>query len=176
MFVSGAHKRKEQVTTWWSIVKIFMGCGRGNDVTYSNKASLLTLLAPKLALFGYVMSFPLPHPAKTLTMLHHAQHWSYPLLSFMGSCLCAPQCLSTRSLASRRFASEETSGETPIKFVSIRWNVSVTCIVDNSKDSRDLVTNAISTVQVSHVPSYNNLEALQGKLEKCYNVQVWFLP
>ena len=92
-------------------------------------------------------------------------------------CLCASQCLSTRSLASRRFASEETSGETPIKFVSIRWNVSVTCIVDNSKDSRDLVvTNAISTVQVSHVPSYNNLEALQGKLEKCYNVQVWFLP
>ena len=51
----------------------------------------------------------------------------------------------------------------------------VTCIVDNSKDSRDLVTDAISTVEASHVPSYNNLEALRGKLEKCYNMQVWFL-
>ena len=44
----------------------------------------------------------------------------------------------------------------------------VTCIVDNSKDSRDLVvTDAISTVEASHVPSCNNLEALQCKLEKC---------
>ena len=47
-----------------------MGCGRGNDVTYPNEASFGASCVSKLALFEYVMSFPLPHPIKILTMLH----------------------------------------------------------------------------------------------------------
>ena len=46
-------------------------------------------------------------------------------------------CVSC-SCASRRFASKETSGETPIKFVAIRWNVSVPIRSFNCK-SRGIV-------------------------------------
>ena len=56
-----------------------MGCGRGNDVTYPNKASFGARSVSKLALFEYVMSFPLPHPIKILTMLHQVVTCSFLL-------------------------------------------------------------------------------------------------
>ena len=63
-----------------------MGCVRGNDITYPNKASFGASSVSKLALFEYVTSFPLPHPIKILTMLHqvHVVTRSF----FMGSCQC----------------------------------------------------------------------------------------
>ena len=54
-----------------------MGCGRGNDVTYPDKASFGASSVSKLALFEYVTSFPLPHPIKILTMLHQAVTCSF---------------------------------------------------------------------------------------------------
>ena len=61
-----------------------MGCGRGNDVTYPNKASFGASCVSKLALFEYVTSFPLPHPIKILKMLHQVVTRSF----FMGSWSC----------------------------------------------------------------------------------------
>ena len=56
-----------------------MGCGKGNDVTYPNKASFGASSVSKLALFEYVTSFPLPHPIKILTMLHQVVTRSFLL-------------------------------------------------------------------------------------------------
>ena len=54
-----------------------MGCGRGNDVTYPNKASFGASSVSKLALFEYVTSFLLPYPIKILTMLHQVVTHSF---------------------------------------------------------------------------------------------------
>ena len=55
-----------------------MGCGRGNDVMYPNKASFGASSVSKLALFEYATSFPLP-PHKNLD---NASSNSYPLLFY----------------------------------------------------------------------------------------------
>ena len=57
-----------------------MGCGRGNDIRYPNKASLFAdtaiHVAPKLALFGYITSTT-PHKN-----LDNASSSSYLLLFY----------------------------------------------------------------------------------------------
>ena len=62
-----------------ALSRCFVGCGRGNDVTYPNKASFGASSVSKLALFEYITSFPLPHPIKILTMLHQVVTHSFPL-------------------------------------------------------------------------------------------------
>ena len=62
-----------------ALSRFLVGCGRGNDVTYPNKASFGASSVSKLALFEYVTSFPLPHPIKILTMLHQVVTRSFLL-------------------------------------------------------------------------------------------------
>ena len=74
-----------------------MGCGKGNDVTYPNKASFGASSVSKLALFEYITSFPLPHPIKILTMLHQVVTRSF----LLWAPACTVDFISLRTLRKR---------------------------------------------------------------------------